>query len=54
MSKEKIRIDPAKLERIMTNILRLEQRNNKTKMKNDKDMVFEIKQIIIDELKEKK
>ena len=52
MSKDEIKINPKKLERMLKNILRLEQKNNKTKMKNDREMVSEIKKIITDELKE--
>lgn len=52
MSKEITEIDQKKLDRMMKSILRLEQRNNKTKTRNFKDMVYEIKKIITDELKE--
>ncbi len=52
MNKDEIKIDKRKLDRMMIGILRLEQRNNRTKTKNFKDMVYEIKKIITDELKE--
>lgn len=52
MSRDNIKINYQKLERMMKNILRLEKKNNKTKTKLDRDMVSEIKKIIIDELKE--
>lgn len=52
MSRDSIKINHQKLERMMKSILKLERKNNKTKTKLDREMVSEIKKIIIDELKE--
>lgn len=52
MSREEIVIDSKKLDRMMIAILRLEQKNNKTKTKTFAEMVQEIKKIIIEEVKE--